>query len=120
MFKNIFCLFMQFFIILGSFQNSNIDMLILKILTEKAMYGYELIQKINHISNSNFTLKAGTLYPILHTLEKAGYVISYGQMTQSGAVRKYYQITADGKVCLKQKIQKWQEYSSMINYVLEN
>lgn len=104
---------------MGGFQNSNIDMLVLKILEEKDMYGYELIQKIDHISNSNFTLKAGTLYPILHTLEKSGCVISYEQLTESKVVRKYYRITENGKICLNSKIQDWKEYSSIINYVLE-
>lgn len=104
---------------MGGFQNSNIDMLILKILAEKDMYGYELIQKIDHISNSSFALKAGTLYPILHTLEKAGYVVSYEQLTEARVVRKYYKITEDGKICLNHKIQNWKEYSSIINYVLE-
>lgn len=104
---------------MGCFQNSNIDMLILKILEEKDMYGYELIQKIDRISNSSFVLKAGTLYPLLHTLEKAGHVISYEQSTEANVVRKYYKITEAGKECLNHKIQNWKEYSSIINYVLE-
>lgn len=100
------------------FQNSNIDMLLLKILEEKDMYGYELIQKINDIAKQRFVLKAGTLYPLLHTLEKEGCVVSYEKAEDTRQVRKYYRITEEGKKSLDCKIQNWKEYSSMINYVL--
>ncbi len=99
--------------------DSNIDMLILKILEEKDMYGYEIIRKINNISSHKFVLKAGTLYPLLHALEKEGYVISYEKMEDTRQVRKYYRITEEGKKHLDCKIQNWKEYSSIINYVLE-
>lgn len=100
------------------FQNSNIDMLILRILKEEDMYGYELIQKLDHMSNSKFVLKAGTIYPLLHTLEKEGYIIFYERQAEAGKIRKYYSITEEGKKCLDDKIQNWKEYSSIVNYVL--
>lgn len=100
------------------FQNSNIDMLLLKILEEKDMYGYELIQKLNDISKHKFVLKAGTLYPLLHTLEKEGYVVSYEKAEETRQIRKYYRLTEEGKEHLNCKIQNWKEYSSIINYVL--
>ncbi|MGN0408595.1 MAG: PadR family transcriptional regulator [Bacteroides sp.] len=101
------------------FQNSYIDMLILKILQKKDMYGYELIQKIDNVSNSFFEMKAGTIYPILHTLEKSGYVISYEKVESTKQVRKYYHITECGLECLNSKIEHWKVYSSIINCVLE-
>ena len=48
----------------STFQNSNIDMLLMRILKEKDMYGYELIQKIKQMSDSRIVLKTGTIYPI--------------------------------------------------------
>lgn len=102
-----------------AFQNSYIDMLLLKILQEKDMYGYELMQRIEAASNSVLSLKVGTIYPLLHNLEKAGYIISYEKSEEARQVRKYYKITEDGKKCLDSKIQDWKEYSSIINFVLE-
>lgn len=102
-----------------AFQSSYIDMLILKILQEKDRYGYELIQKINTVSDSFFALKAGTLYPILHILEKEGYVTSYEKAEGNRQIRKYYRITEAGKSCLNDKIQNWERYSSVINGILE-
>lgn len=101
------------------FQNSYIDMLLLKILQKKDMYGYELIQEIENIPNSDFRVKTGTIYPILHTLEKQGYVIAYEKSENSRQVRKYYKITEAGKRCLDCKIQDWEKYSAAVNYVLE-
>ena len=48
--------------------------LILKLLEEKDMYGYEMISNLAKKSNHTFDLKAGTLYPLLHNLEKNGIV----------------------------------------------
>lgn len=48
----------------------NTSVLILKLLEEKDMYGYEMIETLAARSDDTFRLKAGTLYPILHGLEK--------------------------------------------------
>lgn len=100
------------------FQTSNIDMLILSILLQKDMYGYELIQVLNEKSKMLFELKAGTIYPLLHSLEKEGLVVSYEKETDSGKVRKYYSITESGRIILTDKKEKWKEYYSAINHVL--
>ena len=68
------------------------SMLLLKLLTEKDMYGYEMIETLRKKSNDVFELKAGTLYPLLHSLEQKGYLTSYEEEA-SGKVRKYYSIT---------------------------
>ena len=49
-------------------------MLILRLLEEKDMYGYEMIETLQEKSQNVFQLKAGTLYPLLHSLEEKGYV----------------------------------------------
>ena len=64
------------------------SMLLLKLLTEKDMYGYEMIETLRKKSNDVFELKAGTLYPLLHSLEQKGYLTSYEEEA-SGKVRKY-------------------------------
>ena len=52
-------------------------MLILKLLEEKDMYGYEMIETLREKSENVFELKAGTLYPLLHGLEEKEFVKSY-------------------------------------------
>ena len=53
------------------------SMLILRLLEEKDMYGYEMIETLEAKSNNVFTLKAGTLYPLLHSLEEKKFLVSY-------------------------------------------
>ena len=68
------------------------SMLILKLLEEKDMYGYEMIETLREKSRNVFELKAGTLYPLLHGMESKGYVDAYEQEVL-GKTRKYYRLT---------------------------
>ena len=68
--------------------SGNTTMLLLKLLSEKDMYGYEMIETLRARSNNVFELKAGTLYPILHTLEEQSCLVSYEQEA-GGKTRKY-------------------------------
>lgn len=93
-------------------------MLILKLLDDMDMYGYQMIEELAKRSNNTFSLKAGTLYPLLHTLEKQGLVNSYDENVDSARVRKFYSITKKGKGMLKDKKDEWKAYTSAINQVL--
>ena len=64
-------------------------LLLLRLLETKDMYGYEMIEALRSKSNNVFELKAGTLYPLLHSLESKGYVRSY-EDASSGKKRRYY------------------------------
>lgn len=92
-------------------------MLILRLLEEKNMYGYEMIEILRNRSNQVFELKAGTLYPLLHSLESKSYVSSY-EDDSSGKMRKYYGITKEGKRYLSSKKEEWQEYQTAVAQVL--
>ncbi|MBP1560248.1 MAG: PadR family transcriptional regulator [Oscillospiraceae bacterium] len=94
-------------------------MLILQLLEEKEMYGYEMIDTLEKRSDSTFSLKAGTLYPLLHSLEKAGYVSSREAESENGRMRKYYAITDEGAGFLAEKRNEWNVFSGAVNKVLE-
>lgn len=94
-------------------------MLILKLLEEKDMYNYLMIEELDKRSDNTFSLKAGTLYPLLHGLEEDGMLSSYDESVDSARVRKYYSITKKGKSLLKEKKEEWNVYVSTINQVLE-
>jgi DNA-binding PadR family transcriptional regulator len=92
-------------------------MLILKLLSEKDMYGYEMIDTLRNRSQNVFELKAGTLYPLLHGLEEKGILTVY-EKEYTGKVRKYYCITKQGKGLLDKKMEEWKQYSTAITNVL--
>ena len=97
--------------------SGSMAMLILKLLEEQDMYGYEMIETLRQRSDSVFELKAGTLYPLLHSLESKKMLHSY-EREVTGKTRKYYGITRDGKACLRSRRKEWEEYASAVNKVL--
>lgn len=100
-----------------SLVSGSTSMLLLRLLEEKDMYGYEMIETLESRSNHVFSLKAGTLYPLLHSLEEKGYLTSYGNEV-NGKTRKYYSITKNGRNYLKDKKKEWQEYQTAVTNVL--
>ncbi|WP_069999121.1 PadR family transcriptional regulator [Cellulosilyticum sp. I15G10I2] len=94
-------------------------MLILKLLEDKDMYGYQMIEELAKKSDDTFALKAGTLYPLLHTLEEQRMINSYDKNADTGRVRKYYSITKKGKEMLAEKKDEWKTYTSAVNQVLQ-
>lgn len=92
-------------------------MLLLKLLSEKDMYGYEMIEALRSRSENVFELKAGTLYPLLHQMEEKSYLTAYEEEA-SGKVRKYYRITKEGKKQLNSKKAEWKEYSDAVAKIL--
>lgn len=97
--------------------SGSLTMLLLKLLEEKDMYGYEMIETLRNRSNNVFELKAGSMYPLLHGLEEKNILISY-ENAVSGKTRKYYSITKEGKKYLKSKKEEWNEYSKAVGNVL--
>ena len=91
--------------------------MLLKLLSEKDMYGYEMIETLRSRSQNVLELKAGTLYPLLHALESKNYLTSYEQ-EGVGKMRKYYSITDDGRKFLKTKLDEWETYSVAVANVL--
>ena len=63
-----------------SLVSGSTSMLILRLLEEKDMYGYEMIDALEKRSNHIFEFKAGSLYPLLHSLMKNGYLNGYDKI----------------------------------------
>lgn len=93
-------------------------MLLLSLLAQKEMYGYEMIAALRERSNHVFDLKAGTLYPLLHTLERQGWVTSRDGAA-GGRVRRYYAITPAGRAALTEQREQWNAYAAGVQGVLE-
>ncbi len=93
------------------------NLLVLKLLKEENMYGYQMIKKLKEKSENVFELKEGTLYPILHALEEKGWITSYWD-SSTGKKRKYYALTKKGQKALAEKQEEWKRFSAGINQVL--
>lgn len=97
--------------------SGSMSMLILRLLSEKDMYGYEMIDTLRKRSENVFELKAGTLYPLLHSLEEKAFLTCYEQEVL-GKVRKYYSITKEGLKFLEKKRSEWEQYTKAVTNVL--
>ena len=93
------------------------SLLILTVINAGDMYGYEITKKIEQYSADVFHLNEGTLYPILHSMEKENQLESYWQEAD-GRKRKYYHITKKGKKLLADKTDEWKTYSKSVDKVL--
>lgn len=87
------------------------QLLVLSLLKGEDMYGYQMILELARRSNQTFEMKEGTLYPVLHGLEKSGYVEAYRQEAPTGRVRKYYHLTRKGEGALRTEAEAWKTES---------
>ena len=93
-------------------------LLLLSILAEKKMYGYEIMRELERRSEGYFTMTAALLYPALHQLEEEGLLVSEWQDNPGKPKRKYYTITSKGKKALQTSRLEWRNFfSSLIKTV---
>ncbi len=101
-----------------SLLSGSTPMLVLSLLRSGDKYGYEMVEELARRSDDTFQLKEGTLYPLLHSLEKEKLVSSYSKTAPSGRERKYYRLTDSGRRQLEVKEKEWHLFSSSVNAVL--
>ncbi|MEW8971395.1 PadR family transcriptional regulator [Mesobacillus jeotgali] len=94
------------------------SLVLLQLLNERDMYGYELVKELDKRSDHSLQVKEGTLYPALHKLEKQEYIEFYWQEQEKGPARKYYRITDEGRAVLIEKTEEWQHFVNVMNKVI--
>lgn len=93
--------------------------ILLALLDERPMYGYEIVKLVNVRTNGRFEWKEGTLYPALHRLEGAGLIRAKWQTADdTGKQRKYYVVTRKGKAELARRSNEWHQFSGAVDSLL--
>jgi DNA-binding PadR family transcriptional regulator len=82
--------------------------IVLAILADGDSYGYAILQRVRESSGGRMAWTDGMLYPVLHRLERLGYVEARWERSESGRRRKYYRITARGRAQLAEERKQWQ------------
>jgi len=82
--------------------------IVLAILSEGDSYGYAIIKRVQELSGGHMEWTDGMLYPVLHRLERLGYIKARWEEAESGRKRKYYRITPRGKTQLAEERKQWQ------------
>jgi PadR family transcriptional regulator, regulatory protein PadR len=96
-----------------------LSLLILSLLSRRAMHGYEIAATVHRDTDGAFTWREGSLYPNLHKLEAGGLIAGEWEEKETGRKRRYYHITPAGRAALQEKLQAWNELCQAIGRVLE-
>jgi PadR family transcriptional regulator PadR len=100
-----------------SFLNGVPELLVLKLLSSREMYGYEIVQAIQRETKNHLTFGEGCIYPYLHYFEKEK-LVSSRRKEVDGRNRYYYQITARGRKRLEELSAEWKRVADGIGLVM--
>jgi len=100
------------------FLNGVPELVILRLLAGRPMYGYELVQQIRLSSDEELTFGEGCVYPILHRLEAQGHLTSKRENV-GGRSRVIYRVSSQGKARLSQATAEWQRVVAAFGSVLQ-
>lgn len=93
------------------FKRATSPLVVLSILRERPMYGYELTTVMKERSHGKYTISL--LYPILYRLVEQGYVVEQGTKIVDGRARTYYSITLSGEAYLADTLREYREISAL-------
>ena len=96
------------------FLTGTVGVLILSLLAEREMYGYEILREAERRSASAFQLKEGTLYPALLKLEQEGYIASAWGVSDNNRKAKYYKLTRAGRKQLEKEARDWEQATAIL------
>ena len=94
-------------------------LMLLKLLEQEDMYGYQMIETLRSRSEHAFDLKAGTLYPLLHSLEEKELSRSYEKDEGAARPRRYYHLERKGQHLLREKEVEWATFTTAVDRVLK-
>lgn len=89
--------------------------LVLAILSDEESYGYAILKRVRELSDGEIEWTDGMLYPLLHRLQRLGYVTSEWRKSAEGRRRKYYSITDDGLDALGDQRRQWTTVTSALD-----
>ncbi|MFI7481568.1 PadR family transcriptional regulator [Kocuria sp. M1R5S2] len=94
--------------------------LVLGILTEGDLYGYAILKRVGELSGGSMQWTDGMLYPLLHRLERLGFVSSSWGTSESGRRRKHYAITPAGRAALADRQEQWAVVADALRQVWQS
>ena len=88
-----------------------LDLLILRSLALEQLHGMGISRRIGQITNGTFDVKAGSLFPALHRLEEAGWLVSSWGESETNRRAKFYRLTRPGRSRLQTEAARWERIS---------
>ena len=100
------------------FLSGTITVLLLGLLSERPMYGYEILREAERRSGREFQPKVGSVYPALHKMQRNGLLRSEWRQHKSGRQRKYYALTGLGRRRAHSKRMQWERLTGALRAIL--
>lgn len=97
------------------FKKGVLELIVLSIISQKDIYGYELVQEISEIMDVN----EGTIYPLLKRLTNENHCSTYYKESLEGPARKYYTITKKGIERYNELINSWRDFNCKVQKFIE-
>lgn len=104
--------------LLTNLKKATIEMLLLKLLSEGDMYGYQLSQELKKRSAGSYTVLEGSMYPILYRLSDLNYISFYETKVGKRQTRVYYHLEETGRQYFRDMTQSYQNYLDIISFLL--
>lgn len=107
-------------LLLSNYKKATIEMLLLKLLNESDMYGYQLAQELKKRSNGDYTIQEGSMYPILYRLSDQAFITSYERKVGIRQTRIYYHLEKSGYDYLQNLLESYHSYTNLIQFLLSS
>jgi transcriptional regulator len=96
-----------------------LDLLIMRIVALGPIHGYAIAQRIQQMSREALQVQQGSLYPALHRLEYKKLMMAKWQPSDTGREAKFYELTARGRVYLKEETENWKRITDVVGLILK-
>ena len=102
-----------------NFQRGVAALVLLGLLKQEDMYGYQLVQEMERQSLGALVMKEGSLYPVLYKLEEAGFISSERRIVGKRMARVYYHIESTGLACLEKLTAEYRAVTDGVFHIIE-
>lgn len=104
----------------NNIKKATIEMILLKLLQEEDMYGYQITQECKKRSKEQFLILEGSMYPILYRLEEKNYISSYPKKVGKRLQRVYYHLETAGAEHLQAQIEEFHNSVALVELLLNS
>lgn len=101
-----------------NFKRGTVELVVLAVLSQKDMYGYEIVKAVEKMSDGRFSLPLGTLYPVFYRFSENGYISDYDEIINK-RMRKYYHLEEKGKEYYRELLGEYLKISEGIDLILK-
>jgi PadR family transcriptional regulator, regulatory protein PadR len=95
-----------------------LHLLVLKMLALDSMNGWDISQRLKHISQDTLQVSDGSLYPALHKLEQEGWITAEWRQSENNRRAKFYSLTRAGRKQLQLETNNWDRLAAAITAVV--